>query len=88
MTSPGFSSRCDGGRRTWCLTVATNAIFTCTTKYYGLAVTALRPAGRAVDDEVVAAARMVSAVTRFALGCERIARTAIFVDLAAAGGIE
>ncbi|PZS26376.1 MAG: Tn3 family transposase, partial [Pseudonocardiales bacterium] len=38
----------------WCLTVATNAIVTWTTEYYGLAVTALRRTGRAVDDEILA----------------------------------
>jgi TnpA family transposase len=38
----------------WCLTVATNAIVTWTTEYYGLAVTALRQTGRPVDEEVLA----------------------------------
>jgi TnpA family transposase len=38
----------------WCLTLATNAIVTWTTEYYGLAITALRRTGRAVDEEVVA----------------------------------
>ena len=38
----------------WCLTLATNAIVTWTTEYYGLAITALRRAGRPVDDEVLA----------------------------------
>lgn len=38
----------------WCLTVATNAIVTWTTEYYGLAVTALRDTGHSVDDDVLA----------------------------------
>ena len=38
----------------WCLTVATNAIVTWTTEYYGLAVTSLRRTGRPVDDEILA----------------------------------
>lgn len=38
----------------WCLTVATNAIVTWTTEYYGLAISALRTAGRQVDDDLVA----------------------------------
>ena len=38
----------------WCLTLATNAIVTWTTEYNGLAVTALRRAGRDVDDAVLA----------------------------------
>jgi len=38
----------------WCLTVATNAIVTWTTEYYGLGVAALRRGGRHVDDEVLA----------------------------------
>ena len=38
----------------WCLTLATNAVVTWTTEYHGLAVTALRHAGRDVDDAVLA----------------------------------
>ena len=38
----------------WCLTLATNAIVAWTTEYYGLAIAALRSAGRVVDEEVVA----------------------------------
>ena len=38
----------------WCLTLATNAIVTWTTEYHGLAVTALRRAGRDIDDAVLA----------------------------------
>jgi len=38
----------------WCLTLATNAIVTWTTEYHGLAVAALRRAGRHIDDEVLA----------------------------------
>ncbi|WP_267596091.1 transposase [Carbonactinospora thermoautotrophica] len=38
----------------WCLTLATNAIVTWTTEYHGLAVAALRRAGRFIDDEVLA----------------------------------
>lgn len=38
----------------WCLTLATNAIVTWTTEYHGLAVTALRRAGRDIDDSVLA----------------------------------
>jgi TnpA family transposase len=38
----------------WCLTLATNAIVTWTTEYYGRAIAALRRGGREVDDEVVA----------------------------------
>lgn len=38
----------------WCLTIATNAVVTWTTEYYGLAVTALRSAGRRIDDELLA----------------------------------
>ncbi len=38
----------------WCLTLATNAIVTWTTEYFGLAIAALRRGGRAVDGEVVA----------------------------------
>ena len=38
----------------WCLTLATNAVVTWTTEYHGLAVTALRRAGRDVDDAVLA----------------------------------
>jgi len=38
----------------WCLTLATNAIVTWTTEYHGLAVAALRRAGRWIDDEVLA----------------------------------
>lgn len=38
----------------WCLTLATNAIVTWTTEYYGLAVTTLRNTGRSVDDDVLA----------------------------------
>ncbi|MFJ8364567.1 Tn3 family transposase [Streptomyces sp. NPDC093984] len=37
----------------WCLTVATNAIVAWTTEYYGLAVTALRWAGRSIDDDLL-----------------------------------
>jgi TnpA family transposase len=37
----------------WCLTLATNAIVTWTTEYYGLAVTALRSAGRHIEDEIL-----------------------------------
>jgi TnpA family transposase len=38
----------------WCLTIATNAIVCWMTEYHGLAVVALRDAGRQVDDEVLA----------------------------------
>ncbi len=38
----------------WCLTLATNAVVTWTTEYHGLAVTALRRAGRDVDDAMLA----------------------------------
>ena len=38
----------------WCLTLATNAIVIWTTEYHGLAVAALRRAGRRIDDEVLA----------------------------------
>jgi Tn3 transposase DDE domain len=38
----------------WCLTLAANAIVTWTTEYHGLAVAALRRAGRYVDDAVLA----------------------------------
>jgi hypothetical protein len=38
----------------WCLTVATNAIVTWTTEYYGLAVAALRRNGRYINDDVLA----------------------------------
>lgn len=38
----------------WCLTLATNAIVTWTTEYYGLAIAALRRGGRPVDDDVLA----------------------------------
>ncbi len=38
----------------WCLTLATNAIVTWTTEYHGLAVAALRRAGRHIDDAVLA----------------------------------
>jgi Tn3 transposase DDE domain len=38
----------------WCLTLATNAVVTWTTEYHGLAVTALRRAGRHIDDAVLA----------------------------------
>ena len=38
----------------WCLTLATNAVVTWTTGYHGLAVTALRRAGRDIDDAVLA----------------------------------
>jgi TnpA family transposase len=38
----------------WCLTLATNAIVTWTTEYNGMAVTALRRAGRDIDDAVLA----------------------------------
>jgi TnpA family transposase len=38
----------------WCLTLATNAIVTWTTEYYGLAVAALRRNGRQVSDDLLA----------------------------------
>ena len=38
----------------WCLTLATNAVVTWTTEYHGLAVAALRRAGRHIADEVLA----------------------------------
>ncbi|GIG63535.1 hypothetical protein Lfu02_79070 [Longispora fulva] len=38
----------------WCLTLATNAIVTWMTEYHGLAVTALRTAGRHIDAEILA----------------------------------
>ncbi|MFI0487470.1 Tn3 family transposase [Actinomadura sp. 9N215] len=38
----------------WCLTLVTNAVVTWTTEYYGLAVAAMRAAGRIVDDQVLA----------------------------------
>jgi Tn3 transposase DDE domain len=38
----------------WCLTLATNAVVTWTTEYHGLAVTALRRAGRDIDDALLA----------------------------------
>ena len=38
----------------WCLTLATNTVVTWTTEYHGLAVTALRRAGRDIDDAVLA----------------------------------
>ncbi len=38
----------------WCLTLATNAVVTWTTEYHGLAVTALRRAGRDIDNAVLA----------------------------------
>jgi TnpA family transposase len=38
----------------WCLTLATNAVICWMTEYRGLAVTALRGAGRRIDDEVLA----------------------------------
>ncbi len=38
----------------WCLTLVTNAVVAWTTEYYGLAVEAMRAAGRRVDDEVLA----------------------------------
>ena len=38
----------------WCLSLATNAVVTWTTEYHGLAVTALRRAGRDVDDAMLA----------------------------------
>lgn len=38
----------------WCLTMATNAIVTWTTEYYGLAVAALRSDGRHLDDGALA----------------------------------
>lgn len=38
----------------WCLTLATNAVVTWTSEYNGLAVTALRRAGRDSDDAVLA----------------------------------
>jgi len=34
----------------WCLTIAANAVVTWTSEYNGLAVTALRRAGRDIDD--------------------------------------
>ncbi len=38
----------------WCLTIATNAIVTWTTEYYGLGISTLRSAGRQLDDELLA----------------------------------
>ena len=38
----------------WCLTLATNAVVTWTTEYHGLAMTALRRAGRDIDNAVLA----------------------------------
>lgn len=38
----------------WCLTPAIAAIVTWTTEHYGLAATALRRAGRPVDDDLLA----------------------------------
>jgi TnpA family transposase len=38
----------------WCLTLVTNAVVTWTTEYYGLAVAAMRAAGRRVEDAVLA----------------------------------
>ena len=38
----------------WCLTLATNAIVTWTTEYHGLAITALRRAGRDIDGAMLA----------------------------------
>ncbi|MFI6376243.1 Tn3 family transposase [Streptomyces sp. NPDC050546] len=38
----------------WCLMVASAAIVTWTTEHYGLAVTALRRAGRPVGDDLLA----------------------------------
>jgi TnpA family transposase len=38
----------------WCLTIAANAVVTWTSEYNGLAVTALRRAGRDIDDAVLA----------------------------------
>jgi hypothetical protein len=38
----------------WCLTLATNAIVTWTTEYYGLAIAALRRGDRRVEEEVLA----------------------------------
>jgi hypothetical protein len=38
----------------WCLTLATNAVVTWRTEYHGLAVTALRRAGRDIDNAVLA----------------------------------
>jgi TnpA family transposase len=38
----------------WCLTLVTNAVVAWTTEYYGLAVEAMRNAGRRIDDEVLA----------------------------------
>ncbi|KPM50400.1 hypothetical protein ACG83_40445 [Frankia sp. R43] len=38
----------------WCLTLIANALAAWTTEYYGLAVDAMRAAGRRVDDEVCA----------------------------------
>jgi hypothetical protein len=37
----------------WCLTLATNAVITWTTEYYGLAVEQMRRQGRRIDDEVL-----------------------------------
>lgn len=37
----------------WCLTLATNAIVTWSTEYFGLAVTALWRGGRRIDDDVL-----------------------------------
>jgi TnpA family transposase len=44
----------DQAEQMWCLTLATNAIVTWTAEYNGLAVTALRRAGRDIDDAVLA----------------------------------
>ena len=38
----------------WCLTLATNAIVTWTTEYYGLAIAALRRGDRRGEEEVLA----------------------------------
>jgi Tn3 transposase DDE domain len=38
----------------WCLTLVTNAVIAWTTEYYGLAIEAMRRAGRHVDDDVLA----------------------------------
>ena len=46
-----LGQRCE---QKWCLTLATNAIICWMTEYEGLAVSALRHAGRRIDDEALA----------------------------------
>jgi TnpA family transposase len=46
--------RDEQAEQAWCLTVATNAVVTWSTEYYGLAVDELRAAGRHIADEVLA----------------------------------